>query len=129
MFVVLNRNPTSQLNDISAWGDDAILVDPWNRLVCYARDYKKLPKYYLSFPADGKWSVRATYNADDFHHITQATELDRNYAMTGNSEVQERVPRLMEEYELIALDAHVYPVTKNYLNDLLNLFSFNQESN
>lgn len=120
VFLAINRDPNSQLNDISSWGADAILFDAWNKLVCYASEYHKLPTHYLSFPSDtnSSWNIKHTFNLTNRFDTKAITQLDRNYFMTGNSQTEKRIPLIMDEYKLIPLNQPDNARTSEFLYQL-----------
>ena len=102
-FLAINRSKSSKLNLIETWGDDAILFDPWNKLVCMAKDYPKLDTYYFSFPDGAKWRAFDFCLYSDHCLLIELQDLNRNFAITGNLDSNKRQRMIEEEYELISL--------------------------
>lgn len=130
VFIVINRDSDSPLNIISAWGEKAILFDPWNKLVCYATDFTKLPVHYLSFPEGARWEVQATYDNDDRCLLDSVQRQDQYYVMTGNTDIVQRMPRIIEEHGLVPLTQ--LPATQELISRLVSKvkpdsFSFTPE--
>ena len=118
VFLAINRKPDSQLNDFSQWGKQAIVFDPWNKLVCFAQDIDKLPIYYFSFPEGARWKVEAEYDQLDTMLLTSLSDSDRDFYLTGNHLPESRIPLLMEEYELTSLHDPKFKNIKLFLQQL-----------
>ena len=103
-FLAINRDPDSKLNDITSWGKDAILFDPWNKLVCMAADFASQPLYYFSFPDGAKWEVEATYVNKDRHLLNTLSELDVGFEVAGYADIDKRKQEIINEYYLVSLE-------------------------
>ncbi|OCH99478.1 hypothetical protein A8135_07295 [Legionella jamestowniensis] len=54
IFLVVGRDPNSNINDITSWGPEAVICDPWSKQVYPASDYQeKLKTFYRRYNKDG----------------------------------------------------------------------------
>lgn len=59
-FLVLNMNPNRNIKDLSTWGADAVILDPWNNLVVSVAKLLKFPSkpeykvYFCTAKSEGK---------------------------------------------------------------------------
>lgn len=115
-FLVINRKKDSNVSDISTWGPEAIIFDSWHNFVCYASDYANLPDDYFCYSEkDGVWKS-IEFSHDDKLSAELATQFDQYFAITGYSNLEKRRQRVMEEYELTALDK--LPFTSHLIQQL-----------
>ena len=126
-FLVFNRDPNSQLNDISTWGKNAILFDPWNKLVCRASDFLSLPEdKQKAYPQEYEWVVEGKFDKSDSRLLNTLVELDNYFDITGNDKLETRAHSLIEEYELTALDTpQLQPLHKFLINLLKEVWPDN----
>ena len=118
VFIAINRDPTSDLKDPSTWGDDAIFFDAWNNLVCYASQFKSLPYKYYAYPTDGKWSS-LTYQDKDWSLAYNLTNMQKDYEITNNLDIETRSKIIMDEYQLTSIDTQEYQHTYKLLDMLI----------
>lgn len=119
-FLVLNRNPNSQLNDMSTWGDEAILFDAWNNLVVAVAELHDLPIFYLSFPKEAEWKVDITHSSTvDSSICHDLQRLEQYFAMTEHLDPEQRKQGLMDEYELTPISEERFPNLHRMVTALL----------
>ena len=120
-FLVINRDPNSALNDIASWGKDAILFDPWNKLVCMASDFHTQPLYYFSYPDGAEWDVAATYDCQDSRLLHTLSELDVSFAVSGYTDFNKRKLEIMNEYYLTSLEEPELAACAAFLRPLVQI--------
>ncbi|MBA2654076.1 MAG: hypothetical protein H0U71_03290 [Gammaproteobacteria bacterium] len=113
-----NNDQGGNLNNIASWDEDAIIFDPWNQLVCLAKDFRTLPMAYASFPIDGEWQS-VEFDKEDYKLMCRLTDIDVFYTITGKTTLESRVPLLLEEHELIFLSDQQFNKTKLFLYQTL----------
>lgn len=120
-FIVINRNPDSILTEIKTWGDDAILLDPWNDLVCYAKDYDQLPKNYLSYPPEANWRV-ITFpkNAPWMLYHLKSDRLDDYLSAVKDPAVKEA--RILEEFQIRSFHPEKEQALKAYIEAIVERY-------
>jgi hypothetical protein len=118
-FLAINRRPDSELNHISSWGDEAILFDPWNKLVCYAKDYLSLPHQYFSYPDGAEWTS-LEFTQQDYRMFDALNEQDEYFFITENSDIAKREKLLIEEYQLISLNEPRFANCKKVLGECVS---------
>ncbi|MFA6301539.1 MAG: ABC transporter [Legionella sp.] len=115
-FLAINRDPESPLNDINQW--KGILLDPWNKIACLTDDFATLPNYYISYPSGAEWSS-IKFTSDDYEIKRNLTDSAIYFSITENSNLEQRIPRLMEEYQLTTLNTKKFAATKKFLSGLV----------
>lgn len=120
-FIVVNRAKGSKLNDMTTWGDDAILFDAWLGLVCYVKDINKLKlRYLVSFPTvDTEWQSLKFDQSDylEYHKIKMMYD---TFGATGNIDPEKREQRIIEEYALESIEKT--SVFYQYLEDTVSKY-------
>lgn len=117
-FLVINRDPDSQLNKMAEWGENAILFDPWNKLVCYATELDKQPLHYFSFVEGARWES-LKFEWQDFLILSDLNSMDEQYALTGNDKVSLREDNIIDEYQLTPLSAPSLTKTNEFLQEII----------
>ncbi len=118
VFLAIDRDPQSNVNDISSWGPNAILFDAWNRIVCMASDFKSLPVYYFSYPDAAKWEITIKLGPYDHYLLKSLRVNEDNFSITGHNNQEERDAAILEEYNLVDLNEPTLKETKNFIEQL-----------
>lgn len=136
-FLAINRDKDSNLNDISSWGENAILYDSWNGLVCKAKDFNALPKRYFSYTPGtqcagvwhgAKWTSYPVLPSGK-HVLEYIQKEDILYQITGNSELNTRESNIIDEYQLFSLQDPKLVNTKQLVFNILNNLGSNYLAN
>lgn len=115
VFIAIDRNQDSELNDMTTWGEDAILFDSWHQLVCYAKDIDKQGRIYRSYPKGAEWS--SIEFTDEYEHLEQLRNMYTNFLATDSVAPEKREERIIEEYELQEIPQNT--VLMAYLNKVV----------
>ena len=115
-FLVIDRAKGSLPNDMSTWGDKAILFDAWHHLVCYVNDLGKSDIIYKSFPIDAKWKLRE-YGKQEATLLHELSSLHSNFTAINCHDPAVREERIIEEFELTPLDKN--HALHHYLMDII----------
>lgn len=128
VFLAINRDPDSKLNHISTWGENAILFDAWNKLVCLASEFENQPIYFFSFPTEAEWgSIK--FGWLDVNIIADLQLNNKYFQLTGITDLNKRIACLKDEYQLVSLEQEEFSHTKKFLYDLIEQLrpdNFNQ---
>ncbi|WP_419420489.1 hypothetical protein ACNVED_04095 [Legionella sp. D16C41] len=116
VFLAINRDPNSDLADISTWGEEAIVFDSWKKEVFKATDY--LSHRYMDGGEQKNYSA-TKFNIEDADLLRNLTDNDVYLQTTGNTQLDKLVPALIEENQLIAMDGDYFTQTNQLLNDLV----------
>lgn len=119
VFIAIDRDPKSDLNNISSWGKDAILFDAWNKLVCKAEDFHKLPFAYITYPQTATWESTKFYSYHDTD-IAELSGLIDHYKITGADNLETRSKLLLDEYKLLLIDENHFPATHKFIRRLID---------
>ncbi len=122
VFLAINRDQNSKLNDFSTWGKEAILFDSWNKLVCWAEEYASLPTYYFSFPDAAEWKVYANFTGDDYAIYSSVSDIQLYFRLTGKVEFADRYQYMLAEFQLTDLDDAGLSSANEFLNKIVNKF-------
>uniref|UniRef100_UPI003D00C903 hypothetical protein n=1 Tax=Legionella gresilensis TaxID=91823 RepID=UPI003D00C903 len=116
VFLVINRDPNSDLTDMSTWGTEAIVFDSWKKLVFKASDY--LSYRYINGGEQKNYSA-VIFDNKDANFLRTLNKNDIYLQITGNTQFAKLIPLLIEENQLIAIDGEQFEQTNQLLNDLL----------
>ncbi|WP_419418532.1 hypothetical protein ACNVED_08175 [Legionella sp. D16C41] len=116
VFLVINRDPNSDLADISTWGKDAIIFDSWKKEVYKATDY--LSHRYMTGSEQKNYSA-VSFDNQDANLLHNLNKNDVYLQITGNTQFDKLSPLLIEENQLTAIDREQFEQTNQLLNDLL----------
>ncbi|WP_131783702.1 hypothetical protein [Legionella gresilensis] len=114
-FLVIDRTEESELNDMCTWGEKAILLDPWNHLVCYVKDINNLDKKYNSYPSGANWSSIEFVRKDKLL-VYQLESMYGSFTIADNLSPEVRESRIKEEYRLKEILPSILLV--EYLNEI-----------
>lgn len=123
-FLAINRklknpaNPLEGLKDIANWGKGAMLYDPWADMLIMAEDFDKLsPDKKKLYHMDDEWMIDATFKKDDTQILNTLIYLDICFEITGLQDMKQRIPMLLEEYQLTPLDNPELGATRKFIED------------
>lgn len=126
VMLAINRDPEKKLEDFPNWGEEAILFDPWNSLICKAKDFNTLPIQYLTYSDVLTWSVVAKYfNYLDKKLLTDVYQNQDNFLIVGLEDAQKRNLAIMEEYNLTSVDDSGLENLKECISQALRIASHN----
>ncbi|BCA96805.1 hypothetical protein TUM19329_31660 [Legionella antarctica] len=117
VFIAINREPNSDLKDTKTWGQEAVLIDPWNQLVCYASKFHTIPDEYYDYSSEGKWDS-VIYTEKDYDIYAKIGDDQKNYAITENRNIDKRSAIITDEYQLTSIDSDGYQLTRSLLLEL-----------
>jgi hypothetical protein len=90
-FVVVNRKPGSAKSDMTTWGDDCYIIDPWygffGKAINLAKDPERFQKYYLIVKLNDKKPVPCAYSPNML-----SSYIDRMNAHIPQNE--DKIPRV-----------------------------------
>ncbi|WP_131783442.1 hypothetical protein, partial [Legionella gresilensis] len=116
VFLVINRDPNSDLADISTWGEEAIVFDSWKKEVFKATDY--LSHRYMEGGEQKNYSA-IKYDWKDAELLNSLIDNDVYLQITGNTQLDKLVPALIEENQLFAINENQLKQTNQLLNDIV----------
>jgi len=114
-LLLVNRKEGSDITDFTTWGDDCILIDSWGKVCIPIADYELSNKKLLFMHS----IVDATVFKFDYLKasclVENLSKANDCYTMTGLSDIKDRKPRIMDEYELTSLEPATFPCLNNVL--------------
>lgn len=117
-FLVINRDQSSKLNDIKNWGDNAIILDPWHNLVCYADEFITISQRYTSYPVDAQW-CSASFNSNVYKLIENIQSPPKEFVVTNNLDPDVLQERVFEEYGLMDFNADNEHIIHQYFQNIV----------
>lgn len=111
IFLVINRKEPCMSYDVSTWGDDAVICDPWSNNVYPAKDYLQRLKNYVY--------VNNKNCVEDFDPKRHDLKANKKWNTTYLRE-----HRSVDELRKYAYDdiAHLKDILRAYLEDLMKIY-------